>query len=55
MTSLCVAEDFVGKLCYSVNGLHEMSNALFSSLQNKRSATLSGYTEFRYIEICSKC
>jgi len=46
MTFLCVAEDFVGKLFYySVNGLHETSCALFSRLQIKRSATLSGNME----------
>jgi len=46
MTFLCVAEDFVGKLFYySVSGPHETSCTLFSRLQIKLSATLSGNME----------
>jgi hypothetical protein len=57
MTVLCVAGDFVGKLCYyRVNGLQEASNALLSCLQNKRAAKLIGIMEFTYIKTCRvKC
>jgi hypothetical protein len=53
MTFLSVAEEFVGNVrYYSVNGLYGTSSALSNILQNKRSSTLSGNIEFRYIEIC---